>query len=127
MFRWRLNVVSVAVPLVGGPHALRSERHVPLAQRVYVGGRLTVCILSAAEAGRLEHYGDWPQCVNHQHMSGRLAAAAAKAGMVRFLGGPGTKVASPVSMVVRVRTRQWQPVPTAGLLGLRTWGNARSS
>ena len=46
--------------------------------------------------------------------------------MLRFLGGEGTKIRGSVSMVTVVRVKIWQPVPTAGLMGMRTWGIARS-
>jgi len=65
-------------------------------------------------------------------MSARQAEAGAKAGLFRFLGGEGTKVQSPVSMVVSTKVRQWKPVQARNtdgslVLGLRTWGLARQS
>ena len=92
---------------------------------------MLICLLSDEEAGRLENYGDWPQCKNHHHASSTKVLRLAEAGLVRFLGGPGTKIPSPVSMVVASKQRQWQPVPCANtdgsqLLGMRIWGNARA-
>ncbi len=83
-------------------------------------------MLSAEEAGRLEHYGILPTCESHLHFSGKEAAQLTRTGAVRWVGGKDTCVQSPVSMVTLVRVKQWQPVPTAGLLGLRVWGLARS-
>jgi hypothetical protein len=85
-----------------------------------------VCVLSAGEAGRLEHWGIWPQCKAHKHIKKREALAGAEAGLYRYLGGPDTEIKSPVSMVTAVSVSMWQPVPTAGLIGFRTWGLART-
>jgi hypothetical protein len=40
----------------------------------------------------------------------------------RFIGGNNTRLNHPVSMITPVAIREWRPVPTAGLLGFRTWG-----
>ena len=85
-----------------------------------------VCILSAQEAGKLEHWGVWPKCKNHRHVKLKAANDAARAGLIRFLGGEGTCVPALARMAVPVRTRIWQPVATSGMRGLRTWGLARS-
>jgi hypothetical protein len=86
---------------------------------------LDVCVLSAEEAGRLEHWGIWPTCKAHHHIKKREAVEGAAAGLVRYLGGEGTKIQYPVSMVTATRIDIWQPVPTAGVIGLRTWGLPR--
>lgn len=88
---------------------------------------LDVCVLSATEAGRLENWSIWPKCKHHRHIKQREAKAGVESGEYRFIGGEGTKVQGPVSMVVPIRVKPWQPVPTAGLMGLRTWGVPRSS
>ena len=86
-----------------------------------------VCVLSLEEAGRLENWGIWPTCKAHRHVKNREAQEAAKAGLVRFLGGLGTKILDPVSMVVPVAVQMWQPVAChnvdgSSLHGMRTWG-----
>lgn len=84
-------------------------------------------MLSATEAGRLEHWGIWPSCKKHRHVKQRVALAGAQAGLYRFLGGEDTEVKTPVSMVTLVSIRQWTPVQAHSadgktVLGLRTWG-----
>ena len=88
---------------------------------------MDICLLSFEEAGRLEHYGVWPACKSHRHIGKEEAAYGAANGAYRFLGGSGTLIAGPVSMVVSVRSTMWKPVVTSmpdgtKLLGMRTWG-----
>jgi hypothetical protein len=92
---------------------------------------LDICVLSLEEAGRLEHWGRWPTCKAHRHISRSAAAEGLSAGLLRFVGGPDTKITSPVSMVVEIRVREWVPVKTSmedgtPIMGLRTWGLQRS-
>ena len=86
-----------------------------------------ICVLSLAEAGRLEHYGRWPLCKDHKHIKKADALRlVAEYESHRFIGGPDTQIKTPVTMIVAVNTtRLWQPVPTAGLMGFRTWGLQR--
>lgn len=81
------------------------------------------------EAGRLEHWGIWPKCKDHKHIKKREAREGAEAGLLRFVGGEGTMVQGPVSMVTTVAVTIWKPVATARpdgskLMGMRTWGLA---
>lgn len=94
---------------------------------------LDICVLSAEEAGRLENFGIWPICKSgeHRHISRKKLAPLLSSGAVRWVGGEGTCVETPVSMVTLVKVKMWQPVPSraengATLLGLRTWGLVRS-
>jgi len=93
---------------------------------------LDVCVLSAEEAGRLEHYGVWPQCKAHIHIKKREALDGAKAGTMRFLGGLDTAVKFPVSMITMVRVQMWKPQQThledgTKIMGLKIWGLAHST
>ena len=83
---------------------------------------LDVCVLSYGEARQLEHRNEWPQCKHHQHVKKREAAEMVAADTHRFIGGNNTRLNHPVSMITPVAIREWRPVPTAGLLGFRTWG-----
>lgn len=94
---------------------------------------LDVCVLSPAEAGRLEHYGIWPECKKHHHVSKNKAARfVATEETHRFVGGADTAVqsAGTLSMIVETNTsRVWSPVPCQdergrAVMGLRTWGLA---
>ena len=90
-----------------------------------------VCVLTLQEAGRLEHYGHWPVCKHHRHIPRETALQGAEAGLLRFLGGEGTKVMGTVSMVVPVKITTWKPVQAHNddgsiVIGLRTWGLQRS-
>jgi hypothetical protein len=109
---------------MSGPSSLRK-----VAQLSVAGEQLAndICVLSAEEAGRLEHWGIWPQCKAHKHIKKRDALAGAEAGLLRYLGGPDTEVKNPVSMVTATRVSIWQPVATSGLQGFRTWGLARTT
>lgn len=86
-----------------------------------------VCVLSLEEAGRLEHYGFWPICRNHQHVKRNAALESVLQETHRFVGGADTKVEF-VSAIVAVNTsRVWTPVQCHDengslLLGMRTWG-----
>lgn len=89
---------------------------------------MDICVLSEAEAGRLEHYGIWPVCKNHRHVKRQEALdAVARDETHRFVGGPDTKVAY-VSAIMPVNTtRVWCPVQCHNddgmtLMGMRTWG-----
>ena len=86
-----------------------------------------VCVLSANEAGRLEHYGIWPQCKNHLHVNKRSAAARVTEGACRHVGGEGAEVGEQASMITLNRVTIWQPVQAhmedgRAVIGLRTWG-----
>ena len=95
---------------------------------------MDVCVLSLEEAGRLEHWGHWPTCKAHLHISKNKARIGAEAGEYRFLGGEGTAIAAagPVTMVVPTKVREWKPVRSSNadgspLMGMRTWGNAKTT
>lgn len=90
-----------------------------------VTSTLSVCLLSRQEAGRLEHWGIWPKCKMHRHVNNVKAKEMVESGECRFLGGEGTEIGT-VSMIVPNHVSIWKPVPTAGMIGLRTWGLARS-
>lgn len=86
-----------------------------------------ICILSAEEAGRLEHYGIWPVCKAHRHVKKRDALAAVKTEEFRFVGGPDTKVGFVSAIVAVNTTRVWSPVAChdetgKSIQGFRTWG-----
>jgi hypothetical protein len=85
---------------------------------------IDICVLSAEEAGRLEHFGIWPSCKRgaHRHLKYKILKPLLDAGALRWCGGKDTCAGSQVSMVTAVRIKIWQPVPTAGAMGLRTWG-----
>ena len=90
--------------------------------------QLDICVLSEAEAGRLEHYGIWPSCKNHRHVKRQEALdAVTRDETHRFVGGPDTKVAF-VSAIMPVNTtRIWSTVQchnAEGMLlrGMKTWG-----
>lgn len=64
-------------------------------------------------------------------MKKREAIEAAQQGLVRFLGGEGTKIQMPVSMVTPTREREWKPQKAhledgTPVIGLKIWGLARS-
>lgn len=85
---------------------------------------MSICLLSAAEAGRLEHWKIWPRCVEHKHCSRAAADDGVKNGLYRYLDGPN---GSPVSMVAPVRVTIWTPVSTSmpdgvKLKGFKVWG-----
>ena len=90
---------------------------------------MSVCILSVAEAGRLEHWKIWPRCIEHRHCSRKEADERAAAGLVRFLDGPNGR---PLSMVTPAgEVAMWQPVQArmedgTAVIGLRVWGNTRT-
>lgn len=89
---------------------------------------MDICVLSLEEAGRLEHYGIWPTCKAHRHMTRNQAmTAVAVSETHRFVGGPDTRIAF-ASAIVEVNTvRMWEPTAchdTSGrpIQGFRTWG-----
>lgn len=90
---------------------------------------MSVCILSAAEAGQLEHWKCWPRCIAHRHCSRATADEKARAGEYRYLNGPN---GTPLSMVTPARVAEdWVPVQARAedgslVIGLRVWGNRRS-
>ena len=90
---------------------------------------LSVCVLSSAEAGRLEHWKIWPRCREHLHCSRRVANAGAEAGLYRYLNGPD---GTPVSMVTAaLEPARWSPQQAHNLdgsviIGFKVWGNAPS-
>jgi hypothetical protein len=84
--------------------------------------------LSFEETGRLEHYGIWPSCKAHLHVSKTKALEmVAKAETHRFVGGPDTRVGF-VSAIMRIpEAKIWEPVAChdwsgRALQGYRTWG-----
>jgi hypothetical protein len=89
---------------------------------------LAICVLSLEEAGRLEHYGIWPSCKSHRHMSKADAATAvSKDETHRFVGGPDTAVAFASAIVPVCVDRIWSPVQChhesgRAIMGMRTWG-----
>ena len=94
-----------------------------------------VCVLSVEEAARFENWSVWPCCRKcHHHIKPSEAAAMIAAETHRYVGGADTmmKDAGKVSMIVPVALgRMWQPVPAGNsdgsrLIGMRTWGLARS-
>jgi hypothetical protein len=112
---------------------------------------LDICVLSAEEAARFENYGIWPTCKAHRHMKRSKALAAIHADTHRFVGGPNTKVLTPVSMVAELnhtfegevvcdicgkqrespihRVRGWRPQQAHNLngspvMGFKIWGLA---
>lgn len=89
-----------------------------------------VCVLSVEEAAQFEHWSIWPSCRKcHHHIKVHEAEEMIAAETHRYVGGADTmmKDAGKVSMIVPVETgKMWQPVPTSGLMGFRTWGLARS-
>ena len=94
-----------------------------------------VCVLSVEEAARFEHWSVWPSCRKcHHHIKVREAEAMIAAETHRYVGGNDTtmKDAGKVSMIVPVETgKMWVPVPAGNsdgsrLMGMRTWGLARS-
>jgi len=83
-------------------------------------------VLSATEAGRLEHWNIWPKCKNHWHVKRREALAMIADDTHRFVGGEDTAVAHPVSMIVpTVCGRMWSPQSSCGLQGFKVWGLRR--
>jgi hypothetical protein len=94
---------------------------------VYPEMSLDICVLSDNEAGRLEHYGVWPTCKAHLHISPNEAKRMIENGEARFIGGHGTKVSKPVTMITKHRITIWTPVSTSmpdgtRLTGFKTWG-----
>lgn len=83
---------------------------------------LDYCVLSASEAGQMEHHGIWPQCKHHHHVKCREAVAMMQVGTHRQVGGDDTSVKGEVTMIVANRIRIWSVQPTSRLMGLRTWG-----
>ena len=88
-----------------------------------------MCILSAQESGQLEHWNTWPKCKWHHHCKKREAKEMVETGSHRWVGGEGTAVLGPVSMIVENRVTIWKPVSTSmpdgtRLPGLKTWGLA---
>ena len=91
---------------------------------------MDVCVLSLEEAGRLEHWGRWPTCKAHIHISKNKARRGVEAGEYRWVGGEETHVKSPVTMVTSARIGMWKPVQAhsedgRAVIGLRTWGLER--
>ena len=85
-----------------------------------------VCVLSTMEAGRLENWDIWPACKQHHHIKRREAQAGAEAGILRYLGGADTKIGIVSMVTANVEVgKEWRPVATSGMMGLRTWGLAR--
>lgn len=80
-----------------------------------------ICLLSVEEAGQLEHYKVWPKCKHHLHMKRKDAKKKLEEGLIRMVEFEGRVL----SMAVLNSIQMWQPVPTAGLRGLRTWGLPR--
>lgn len=112
-----------------GPVALIVPRDVHGANCAYLTGvsSLDVCLLSVEEAARFEHQGVWPACKAHRHMKRSKALALITSEEARYVGGSDTKLGCETSMIVPVRQGAlWQPVPTAGLMGFRTWGLPRT-
>jgi hypothetical protein len=89
---------------------------------------LDICVLSLEEAGRLEHYGVWPSCKAHHHISGTKALDfVTKDETHRFVGGPDTKIEFASAIVSVNTTRIWCPVAChhesgKAIMGMRTWG-----
>lgn len=88
---------------------------------------MDICILSPEETGRLEHYGIWPTCKAHLHMSKTKAIEAVASETHRFVGGPDTKVGFASAVVETNTTRIWSPVQChdatgKAVRGMRTWG-----
>ena len=86
-------------------------------------------MLTAAEAGRLEHYGLWPSCKLglHEHVRRSKAEEMVAADTHRFVGGKDTKVICNSYIVETNNGRTWQPVPCHDeggnlILGFRIWG-----
>ena len=89
---------------------------------------MDICVLSQSEAARLEHWGIWPSCKSHHHIKKNTALAMVEDDSHRFVGGPDTRVTTPVSMIVKLGEPViWQPVACRNadgsqLLGMRIWG-----
>ena len=85
-------------------------------------------MLSAEEAGRLEHWGIWPTCKAHRHVKKTEAVRLIVAGTHRQIGGADTAAPGFVSAVVPLEVgRIWSPVQCHDmtgktLAGMRTWG-----
>lgn len=93
-----------------------------------------VCVMSLEETARLEHYGIWPSCTAHEHVGKAKAQQMVEADTHRVVGGADTVVfdKSIHSMIVPVaESRLWEPVQCSAadgskLMGMRTWGKAKS-
>ena len=90
---------------------------------------MDICVLSVEEAGRLEHWAIWPQCKGHRHMKRSEAIAGVQNGEFRFVGGEGTKITRPVTMIVPCRVSPWRPVQAHDetgrrIIGFKVWGVA---
>lgn len=91
---------------------------------------MQICVLSAEEAGRIEHWGVWPVCKGHKHISRSAAHKAVADDTHRFVGGADTAIADAgvVTMIVPVNTaRIWSPVQCHSedgktIMGFRSWG-----
>lgn len=90
---------------------------------------LEVCVLSAEDAGRLEHWGVWWEtCRAHKHVKLTKAQEMVASDEFRFVGGPGTKVKYASAIVATRESAGWVPVACRDwdghlLQGLRVWGN----
>jgi len=88
-------------------------------------------VLSLEEAGRMEHYGIWPTCKHHRHISKRDAETLIKAETHRQVGGMNTAVECSTYIVSVNVGSVWQPVPCSDwngkpVNGLRIWGLPRT-
>ena len=88
-----------------------------------------VCVLSVQEAARLEHFAIWPKCKEHKHVSKMLADEGVEKDLLRYIGGPDTKIAGRIHTMVVTLSEPviWQPVPCCNydgskLQGMRIWG-----
>lgn len=60
----------------------------------------------------------WPNCGHHQHVSRKEANSLIQQDEARMIGGDGTKITSPVSMIVPTdNNRQWRNRPSGHFLG----------
>jgi hypothetical protein len=81
------------------------------------------CVLSFAEAGQLEHWGQWPKCAHHHHVKKREALKMIAEDSHRLVGGEDTCVEHPVSMIVPLVVQgMWSLQPTSRLMGFQVWG-----
>ena len=82
---------------------------------------MSICLLSHAEAARLEHWNLWPSCRNHRHVKRAEADQLVLADDARWVGGRDTRVQGPVTMIVPtyLEGRTWRP--KAPPLGLKVW------
>ncbi len=89
--------------------------------------RLKICVLSQEEAGRLEHWGIWPNCRGHLHIKKSEAELNVANDTHRFVGGEGTKLGYVSAIVPLPAHSLWQPVQCHDMngrkvQGFRTWG-----